>query len=133
MIKRKTLAFIPGGAVPMQLGYDPERPLEVTMVFHELSRFDDPDSVKWTVSRNVFYDGLSEPAGGGDVNVSPDKDGTLRVSLDSPDGYMEFVVSRIDVESFVNAVYDEVSEAEEEAIVGEAFDTWIAGILEGEA
>jgi Streptomyces sporulation and cell division protein, SsgA len=57
--------------LPVDLLYQPEDPLAVTMVL----RGPDAEEVRWTFAWDLLTSGLAAPAGEGDVRVSPATDG----------------------------------------------------------
>lgn len=126
-IIKTTLSFVPGGAIPTRFVYSPDKPLEVTALFHHDAQFDSSDVVTWSFARSLLKDGLESVSGGGDVTVWPSDTGNISVLLDSPDGRQTLEVSRDDVEDFVVNIYSEVNSAEEQSIIEAAFDEWIAG------
>ncbi|MFK0154119.1 SsgA family sporulation/cell division regulator [Streptomyces sp. NPDC090493] len=70
------------------MSYSPDTPYCVDVTF-DLGG--DQASVKWTLGRELLRDGLSGPAGLGDVQIDPTDlpSQTLRLRLDSLDGTAE--------------------------------------------
>lgn len=71
----------------VQLAYDPADPFAVTLTFHLPG--DAP--VSWVFGRELLLDGVSRPAGDGDVRIEPipgpdDSGGDVRITLRSPEG-----------------------------------------------
>lgn len=130
-----TIGFTRDDFIPTQFQYDPESPLEVRAVFHAEGDYDSPDAITWTFSRNLLFDGRTSATGSGDVTVWPSDsdDGMIMVKLESPDGTQTLKYSEEDVTGFVERIYDLVSEEDEETIIGDAFDAWIAGLSNDEA
>ncbi|HVV13386.1 SsgA family sporulation/cell division regulator [Amycolatopsis sp.] len=82
--------------------YTPSDPYVVTLAFRaEQGRW-----IEWSFARDLLAEGLSEPAGLGDVRVRPDlafADDVLIIELESPDGYAIVELGREEVEDFVDA------------------------------
>ncbi|SFQ59043.1 Streptomyces sporulation and cell division protein, SsgA [Amycolatopsis arida] len=68
--------------------------------------------IEWTFARDLLVDGLTKPAGIGDVRVRPDlsvDEDVLVLELESPDGYAVVEMQREDVERFLAASTDLVA------------------------
>ncbi|MET9776242.1 SsgA family sporulation/cell division regulator [Streptomyces sp. NPDC006367] len=85
------LGFPVAARVLTRLYYSPDIPLCVKVTF-DLGG--DHDPVVWTIGRELLRDGLSGPAGLGDVQIGPTglDSRTLSLRLHSPDGTAEFTV-----------------------------------------
>ncbi|WP_116050604.1 SsgA family sporulation/cell division regulator [Amycolatopsis palatopharyngis] len=73
--------------------------------------------VEWSFARELLVQGLTEPAGIGDVRVRPDlalDDDVLILEIESPDGYAVVEMQRDDVERFLAATIDIVPLGSEE-------------------
>jgi hypothetical protein len=101
-----------GSALPVQasLRYEPADPYAVHVVFH--GGGDEPGSeVSWSFARQLLVDGLTEPAGMGDVRVWPWHGGegpVAALALSSPDGHALFEVPRKSLETFLASTYTQV-------------------------
>jgi hypothetical protein len=85
--------------VPAELSYDPSDPYAVTATFRS-----ECDAVAWTFSRELLDEGLTGPAGEGDVAVWPsnEDDGEIVcIALSSPFGHALLEARRHEVEAFV--------------------------------
>ena len=107
------LRLVVAGSVPLpvraDLRYDVLDPYAVQVSFHTTSG--DSDSVEWTFARSLLTDGLSEPAGDGDVQVWPSTSGGLPVvclSLSSPSGKALFEVPLPELVEFLGQTYEAV-------------------------
>jgi hypothetical protein len=68
--------------VPTTLSYRADDPYAITMTFHSAS-----SDVTWVVSRDLLVEGISGPAGDGDVLVYPAAtEGSTIIDFCSPDG-----------------------------------------------
>jgi len=76
-------------------------------------RTDGDTVVLWQISRELLSRGLREPAGIGDVLISPDLDGMLRLTVQSLDGRASFVLEWAPVRDFLARTYRQVSERDE--------------------
>ena len=88
--------------------YDPADPFAVTLVLKAY-----PCDVRWTFARDLLIDGLSEPAGSGDVVVYPFLDAETGsavnvLELRSPDGEFMAQMSQQALHSFVDVMLDSV-------------------------
>lgn len=127
MIKIQTLSFVKGGAIPTQFQYDESRPLEVRMIFDPLAMYHGPQAVAWTFARTILFDGLVQESGGGDVTIQPGpEEGHVSVHLDSPEGQVDLILSGDDVADFLDRTYGVVSEEDEESIIADALEAWVA-------
>lgn len=86
--------------IPVRLTFDRSTPWAVGLTF--LLPGDDP--VRWTVSRELLLDGLSDVAGDGDIQVRPvewlDQD-LIAISLRSPDGEAELLAPLAALHAFL--------------------------------
>ena len=99
------LVLVLGGdrvvGVPTTFRYSPDSPYAVTVVF----RTSEGD-VTWVVGRDLLVDGLTGPAGEGDVCVWPSQLGATEVvciSLESPAGAALLEADAQDVYEFLDA------------------------------
>ena len=102
-----TLRLVLGGDadvhVPSTLVYDSRSPFAVTAVFHTSE-----GDVTWVFSRDLLEDGLTGPAGEGDVAVWPSRSHDRRVvclSLASPSGSALLEADAADVVAFLDATF----------------------------
>jgi hypothetical protein len=103
---------VPGASslpVLADLSYDGTDPYAVQVAFHTGST--DGDVVQWTFARQLLSDGVSFPAGEGDVQVWPSGDGSGAVvclALSSPSGRALFEVPLRDLVDFLRRTHDAV-------------------------
>ncbi len=123
----------PTGAVTpvrSELSYDPQDPYAVTTVFRA-----GESQVSWTFGGDLLRDGLTEPAGDGDVHVWPCLDASGRavviIELCSPDGEALVQARTSDVIAFVERMNATVPQGTESALMD--MDAVIAAILHIEA
>lgn len=86
--------------MPVALRYCASDPYAVTVAFRG-----DGLSVEWVFARDLLLEGLSGPAGKGDVHISPaTRAGTDAVSiwLSSPDGQAVLEADRVDLAAFLD-------------------------------
>jgi len=106
---------VPDGAaleVRATLRYEPSDPYAVHVVFAGAEGVDDDEFVvSWCFGRQLLVDGLTEPAGIGDVRIWPWSGQTgpvVALALSSPDGQALFEVPRPVLERFLERTFDEV-------------------------
>jgi hypothetical protein len=105
---------VPGAAslpVRAELAYDITDPYAVQVSFHTGSGAGGGDVVQWTFARQLLSDGVSVPAGEGDVQVWPSNAGGTSVvclSLSSPSGRALFEVPLGDLVEFLGRTYQAV-------------------------
>jgi hypothetical protein len=105
---------VPGAAslpVRADLAYDVADPYAVQVSFHTGSGAGGGDVVQWTFARQLLSDGVSVPAGEGDVQVWPSTgEGAAIVclSLSSPSGRALFEVPLTDLVEFLGRTYQAV-------------------------
>ncbi|MCY7364138.1 MAG: SsgA family sporulation/cell division regulator [Frankiaceae bacterium] len=103
---------VPGAAalpVRADLDYDVTDPYAVTVAFHTGAA--GGDVVQWTFARQLLSDGVSVPAGEGDVQVWPsagDTGAVVCLSLSSPSGRALFEVPLGDLMEFLGRTYQAV-------------------------
>lgn len=107
-----------GTALPVaaSLEYDTSDPYAVHVTFHTGGPGDDTQVV-WTFARQLIIDGLSGPAGIGDVRVWPGSDGggtVVALALCSPSGEALFEVPRVALSEFLKRTCAEVPVGHEE-------------------
>jgi hypothetical protein len=101
---------VPGAAslpVLADLEYDTNDPYAVQVAFHTGSP-SSGDVVQWTFARQLLTDGVSAPAGEGDVQVWPSSTGGRSVvclSLSSPSGRALFEVPLNELAEFLGRTY----------------------------
>lgn len=106
--------IVPGAAsmpVLADLEYDVTDPYAVTVSFHTGSGTGSGDVVQWTFARQLLSDGVSVPAGEGDVQVWPSTGSSGAVvclSLSSPSGRALFEVPLGDLVEFLGRTYEQV-------------------------
>lgn len=78
--------------------YDSAEPFAVTVAFAtERGKW-----VEWVFARELLIDGLSDPAGEGDLRIAPDEDPDLLVlEIFAPTGSAAFSLDRDDTEEFL--------------------------------
>lgn len=86
----------------------------------------------WMVSRDLLADGLHFPSGLGDVRLAPEEEdpGALWLTLRSPEGRAEFLVSAHDLSVFLAETFAAVptgGEITDE--VSAAMDEWLAELV----
>ena len=106
---------VPGAAslpVRADLDYDVSDPYAVTVSFHTGTGAGGSDVVQWTFARQLLSDGVSVPAGEGDVQVWPSTaqsgGAVVCLSLSSPSGRALFEVPLGDLVDFLGRTYDAV-------------------------
>jgi hypothetical protein len=103
---------VPGSTslpVRADLSYDGTDPYAVQVAFHTGSG--DGDVVQWTFARQLLSDGVTVPAGEGDVQVWPSGGGTGAVvclALSSPSGRALFEVPLDELVHFLGRTYEAV-------------------------
>ena len=114
---------VPGAAslpVRADLDYDVTDPYAVTVSFHTGSG-SGGDVVQWTFARQLLSDGVTVPAGEGDVQVWPSTGNNggavVCLSLSSPSGRALFEVPLSDLVEFLGRTYDAVPTGAEGAHV----------------
>jgi hypothetical protein len=78
------------------------------------------DGQRWIFARDLLHAGLTEPAGDGDVQITPDTGGhpgLLNVLLSSPSGAARLPMARDTVTSLLDAAYALVPRGAESAAV----------------
>ena len=115
---------VPGAtSLPVRAGldYDVEDPYAVTVSFHTGSPTTGGDVVQWTFARQLLSDGVTAPAGEGDVQVWPSTGNgggaVVCLSLSSPSGRALFEVPLGDLVEFLGRTYDAVPTGAESAHV----------------
>ena len=100
--------------VPTTLSFDRADPYAVTLTFHAAS-----GDVVWMMARQVLLQGLTSPAGEGDIRVYPsiDEDASAVTVLDfsSPHGHLVGQVPTREVQSFVAETITAVPVGDESA------------------
>lgn len=98
---------VPGGAplpVMTDLAYDASDPYAVTVAFHTGNN----DVVEWVFARQLLTDGVTRPAGDGDVQAWPSHSSGRPVTclaLSSPSGRALFEAPLSDLVEFLTRTY----------------------------
>jgi hypothetical protein len=121
--------------VAVSLSWRPDDPYAIEMVFTRDPA--DPDkrgwrsTVGWLMSRELLTEGLSSPAGQGDVRVRPypgDWEVTV-IELHGPTGSALFEFDTADLADFLDDTYDQVPDGAEDLIAD--LDDEIEWLLDG--
>ena len=96
--------------VAAEFKYSAEEPYAVTAVFTAR----DVD-VEWTFARDLLSEGMLSGVGDGDVMVTPDRSGRIKLILRSPEGAAALLCERNAVASFVEHMFTLVPAGEETA------------------
>ena len=106
---------VPGAAslpVRADLDYDVQDPYAVSVSFHTGAGVAGGDVVQWTFARQLLSDGVTVPAGEGDVQVWPSTGNgggpVVCLSLCSPSGRALFEVPLGDLVEFLGRTYQAV-------------------------
>lgn len=98
-------------ALPATLSYDAHEPFAVTATF----RTGEGD-ITWVFARDLLRDGLTRPAGEGDIVIRPahpSRGALIILTLNSPSGSARLEGSREDLRAFVAEMYDLVPDGAE--------------------
>jgi hypothetical protein len=108
--------------VAVALSWRAEDPYAVEMVFTrdqgDPAERDWRDGVSWMLSRELLTEGLSSPAGNGDVRVRPhpgDWDVTV-IELHGPAGTAVFEFDAAELQDFLSDTYDQVPDGAEDLV-----------------
>ncbi|WP_405523533.1 SsgA family sporulation/cell division regulator [Streptomyces canus] len=114
--------------VPAILRYDSTDPLAVCVDFPpEVSL--DGQGVTWTFARALLEEGLSGPAGGGDVHIWPCGRSTTVVEFHSPYGLALLQFDTPSLRSFLLRTYAVVGAGQED--LGEAVEQGLSALFGG--
>jgi hypothetical protein len=107
-----------GPALPVRasLDYDPADPYAVRVAFHTGAS----DVVEWTFARSLLTDGVTHPAGDGDVQVWPATSAAkpaVCISLSSPSGRALFEAPLAELVGFLTRTYAVVATGSESDFV----------------
>ncbi len=114
--------IVPGATtlpVRARLSYDAYDPYALTVAFHT-GGASTSDTVEWTFARELLMDGVTAPAGEGDVRVWPTMtagEGIVCLSLCSPSGKALFEVPAVDLVEFLAVTYTAVPPGSESEYV----------------
>ncbi|MFJ6438246.1 SsgA family sporulation/cell division regulator [Streptomyces sp. NPDC091416] len=102
--------------IPVRLYYNDTDPYAVQFSFDVT-----PDQVvRWTFARELLAQGLKTPAGLGDVKITPvgpQRDRTLSIELESPDGYARLEGAAGPIEEWLTLTYAAVAPGQESKAV----------------
>jgi hypothetical protein len=102
----------PDRPVRADLNYRPDDPYAVRIAFHTGTS----EIVEWTFARSLLNEGLTAPAGEGDVEVWPNGDvvrGSICLCLSSPSGHAMFTVAAGQLIRFLSQTYELVESGSE--------------------
>lgn len=105
-LERTTVLDLEPDGVPVQACwvYDPADPFAVTLRIRPDSRRS--RQVDWCFARDLLDEGLSAPAGLGDVRFEPYPGDGLLITLSSPDGFALLRADATHARRFLCATYD---------------------------
>ena len=106
MINQIALCFVeeePTRQIQTIFSFHRDRPFAVSL---RLSTPDHPP-VEWIFARDLFIEGLTSPAGLGDVRIAPGRT-TIGITLTSPSGTLRLAVSRKELALFCTRMIAEV-------------------------
>jgi hypothetical protein len=99
--------------VEASLRYDRDDPYAVHLSFRTPSG---RDPIEWLFARSLAWEGLSHPAGDGDVRLWPARDdptGPVHIELCSPSGCAQFAVPRPVLTEFLERSHEVVPPGDE--------------------
>ena len=113
------LVVMDGPSLPVlaTLRYAADDPWAVRIHFQTGS---EGEGVEWLFARQLLTDGLTRPAGQGDVRVSPASDrraGLVHLAMASPSGSALFELDRAELVGFLQQTYRVVATGAEEQVV----------------
>ncbi|MCC3772464.1 SsgA family sporulation/cell division regulator [Streptomyces sp. UNOC14_S4] len=91
-------------AVPAQLRYAPSDPFAVHIAFPPVASLDGAD-VAWAFARELLADGLTSPAGAGDVHVWPCGPDRTVLEFHAPEGIAMVQIATAEVRRFLARSY----------------------------
>lgn len=109
--------------VPINLLYSSTNPASVRLRFFP----DASEPTDWDFSRRTLARGFFESHGSGDVRVQPWEDDTVLIQLNpriAPE--TQVVLPRAAVESFLDGAYQTVAARDEDELIAQALDVWLA-------
>lgn len=117
-------------SVPSRWKWDATDPGAVKATF-----FAGGEAVEWVFSRDLVAAGTKAFAGEGDVRIWPDDDGTIGVSLTSPEGVARLTAPLAQLQSFLDATYERCAPGsiDESCRYTAALDAELAELLGEEA
>ncbi|RBM19252.1 SsgA family sporulation/cell division regulator [Prauserella sp. PE36] len=106
-VHQSQFVYLNGCGTPLlsRLSYAADEPFTVALAF----RIDPDEWVEWEFARDLLLDGITEPAGIGDVRVRPDlatHEDYLVLELESPDGYAVVEIDIEDLRRFTRATVE---------------------------
>jgi hypothetical protein len=119
--------------VPISFAYDEDEPIKATFTYDTT----DPYAVtvlfttrqgdrQWAFARALVLEGLTRPAGDGDVHLEPAPDGQVYLDLYSDEGSTRLLCDRTSLTSFIDQMYASIPEGEESRYV--QLDNWLADL-----
>lgn len=118
------VGFFKGQPVPTSVRYFPEAdPYAMVFIFFT------PEPVQWTFARDLLVEGLTVPAGEGDVKFRP-HEGHIIMEITDPtnNGSAEFVFLRQDIQSICEIAETMMPQGNESEKIN--WDAELAGLLE---
>jgi len=96
----------PAVSVKVDLAYHSRDPYAVQASF----RTGSGTAVAWVFARELLHDGLTSPAGTGDVRVrpAPNEAGRVQLELSSPSGHAAFTTCSYALDDFLRRTFDVV-------------------------
>ncbi|CAB4880233.1 unannotated protein [freshwater metagenome] len=113
----------PALPVRTKVAYAGEDPLAVTMTFMAADH-----GVRWTIARDLLWDGMKTPVGDGDVHVEPHEDG-VHLLLHTPGGTAHFAIDVVDLARFLDKTNTIVERGREDAVLDNDLDRTIAELF----
>jgi hypothetical protein len=112
-------------ALPVRttVAYAGNDPLVVTMTFMAADH-----GVRWTIARDLLWDGMKQAVGDGDVHVEPHEDG-VHLLLHTPGGTAHFAIDVIELAEFLGQTNDIVGRGNEDPVLDDDLDRTLAQLL----
>ncbi|HAM24369.1 MAG TPA: SsgA family sporulation/cell division regulator [Actinobacteria bacterium] len=103
--------------------YSPEDPLVVTLTFLAQAQ-----GVRWTIARDLLWDGMDDAVGDGDVHVEPHDDG-VHLVLHTSGGTAHFAIDTVELGEFLIQTDAVVAHGDEDAVLGADLDRTLTDLL----
>ncbi|MET9400441.1 SsgA family sporulation/cell division regulator [Kitasatospora sp. NPDC002965] len=103
--------------VLLELRYDTGDPFAMSVGFGAEAALDPEGRLCWTAARELFGQGLSAPAGRGDLRVRPWQPGTVGVEFHGDDGWAILVLGADDLTAFLRRTWQAVPPGTEHLLI----------------
>lgn len=125
MIVVATNATVDNKQLPIDMRFDPQRPIEIVFVFRTSKVNPNHSDLEWVFSRDLLIQSIQGDAGEGDVVFRSHNEDRTNMYLSSSNGECTVCIEESDIIRFLELTLSAVPEKDESNIILKHLAKWI--------